>query len=85
MKQLFTTFLLCLLLSACASPDYAGSSKCMQQADTAYEVEAHTVEQLKNECKAMQVNAKNKKIENHGIVDRSILEFLTSFLNGVFN
>ncbi len=57
----------------------------MQQADTAYEVEAHTVEQLKNECKAMQVNAKNKKIENHGIVDRSILEFLTSFLNGVFN
>ncbi|KAA1153889.1 hypothetical protein EU510_08855 [Pseudoalteromonas sp. FUC4] len=84
MKQLLIAISLFLLLSACAAQPYAGSAKCMEQADIAYETDTRKNESLDNECKATKVNTPNKELENHGVVDRSLLQILVSVLNGVF-
>ncbi|MBH0033510.1 MULTISPECIES: hypothetical protein [Pseudoalteromonas] len=84
MKQLLIVIPLFLLLSACAAQPYAGSAKCMEQADIAYETDTRKNETLDNECKAAKVNTPNKELENHGLVDRSLLQLIVSFLNGVF-
>ena len=56
----------------------------MEQADIAYETDTRKNETLDNECKAAKVNTPNKELENHGLVDRSLLQLIVSFLNGVF-
>ena len=84
MKQLLIAIPLFLLLSACAAKPYAGSAKCMEQADIAYETDTRKNETLDNECKAAKVNTPNKELENHGLVDRSLLQLIVSFLNGLF-
>ncbi|ASM52000.1 hypothetical protein PESP_b0441 [Pseudoalteromonas espejiana DSM 9414] len=85
MKAFLTVFLLCIFLTGCAANPYAGSAKCMEQADIAYETQTHKNESFNNECKAAKVNVHNKKLENHGVLDRSILQTLAHFLNGLFN
>ncbi|BED90983.1 hypothetical protein PspMM1_34510 [Pseudoalteromonas sp. MM1] len=85
MKLFLTVFLLCIFLTGCAAKPYAGSAKCMEQADIAYETQTHKNESFNNECKAANVNVPNKALENHGVLDRSILQTLAHFLNGLFN
>ena len=85
MKAFLIAISLCIFLAGCAAIPYAGSAKCMEQADIAYETQTHKNESFNNECKAAKVNAPNKALENHGVVDRSILQTLAHFLNGLFN
>ncbi|WP_289106688.1 hypothetical protein [uncultured Pseudoalteromonas sp.] len=85
MKAFLIVFSLCIFLTGCAAKPYAGSAKCMEQADIAYETNIHKNEPLNNECKAVKVNVPNKEFENHGVLDRSILQTLVHFLNGLFS
>ncbi|MEL0631241.1 hypothetical protein V6237_00550 [Pseudoalteromonas carrageenovora] len=84
MKAFLALLLLCIFLTGCAAQPYAGSAKCMEQADIAYETDLHKNEPLDNECKATKVNTSNKEFENHSIVDRSLLQLIVSVLNGIF-
>ncbi|KPZ57152.1 hypothetical protein CWC16_02145 [Pseudoalteromonas sp. S3776] len=84
MKAVLALLLLSIFLTGCAAKPYAGSAKCMEQADIAYETNIHKNEPLNNECKATKVNTPNKEFENHSIVDRSLLQLIVSFLNGIF-
>lgn len=76
---------LCMVLSGCASSQHAGSAKCMEQADFAYETDVQINDQADRECKATQVNKPNKELNNHGLVDRTLLEVLVSTLRSIFN
>lgn len=51
MKQLLIAIPLFLLLSACAAQPYAGSAKCMEQADIAYETDTRKNETLDKTAK----------------------------------
>ncbi|MDO6635307.1 hypothetical protein Q4540_02690 [Pseudoalteromonas carrageenovora] len=84
MKAFLALLSLCIFLTGCAAQPYAGSAKCMEQADIAYETDLHKNEPLDNECKATKVNTSNKEFENHSIVDRSLLQLIVSVLNGIF-
>ncbi|KPW00918.1 hypothetical protein [Pseudoalteromonas sp. P1-11] len=84
MKAFLIVFSLCIFLTGCAAKPYAGSAQCMEQADIAYETNIHKNEPLDNECKATKVSTANKEFENHSIVDRSLLQLIVSFLNGIF-
>lgn len=79
MKAYLVLLLLCIFLTGCAAQPYAGSAKCMEQADIAYEAQTHEDESFNNECKAANVNVPNKALENHGVLDRSILQTLAHF------
>jgi hypothetical protein len=85
MKQFLVAFSFFLLLNGCAAEPYSGSAKCMEQADVAYESGTNINEEIEQECKATQVNKLNKEVNNHGIIEQSLLRAFVSALNSIFS